>query len=108
MPAEPPEIEALEQTAAWRLRQLDADPADTASADAASRLGHLAADLRRTPYPEQWSELTALLNWLGESDLISDYADLAAGYRVKIGISEHPANGGAYLAALLAIARDLL
>jgi len=35
---EPPELEELEHTAAWRLRVVDADPADTASAAAAQLL----------------------------------------------------------------------
>jgi hypothetical protein len=106
--SEPPEVEELERTAAWRLRLLDADPADTASADAARLLETLAGDLHRNDYAPLWTELRSIGNWLGESDAISDYADLAADYRTRIGVTEHPADGAAYLMGLLAIARSLL
>jgi hypothetical protein len=105
---EPPEIEELERVAAWRLRRVDADPADSASAAAADRLERLAADLRGHPYQELWTELRSLCNWLSESDAISDYADLAEGYRAGIGITERPEDGADYLRALLEIARSLL
>jgi len=103
-----PEIEELERTAAWRLRLVDANPDDTASATAAVLLEALAGDLRRNDYAELWTELRSIGNWLGESDAISDYADLAADYRLRIGISEHPENGAGYLHGLLAIARGLV
>jgi hypothetical protein len=106
--AEPPEIEQLERTAAWRLRLVDADPTDTASAAAARRLEALAEDLRRKDYASLWTELRSIGNWLGESDAISDYADLAADYHGRIGVSEYPADGAAYLSELLAIARGLV
>jgi hypothetical protein len=105
---DPPEIEELERTAAWRLRLVDADPSDAASATAAALLEALAVDLRRNAYAELWTELRSIGNWLGESDAISDYAELAADYRVRIGISAHPANGSDYLLGLLAIARGLV
>jgi len=106
--AEPPEIEELEQAAAWRLRLVDADPQDTASAAAATLLEHLADDLRRNDYAPLWTELRSIGNWLGESDGISDYADCAMAYRARIGISDHPADGADYLRALLAIAQSLV
>jgi hypothetical protein len=102
------EIEELERTAAWRLRLVDSDPADAASAAAAQRLDALADDLRLNPYPSLWTELRAIGNWLAESDAISDYADLAAGYRARIGVSVRPADGAEYLGDLLAIARSLV
>jgi hypothetical protein len=105
---EPPEIEELERTAAWRLRLLDAEPGDAASARAAQVLAALAEDLRRADYPALWAELRAVGNWLGESDGISDYAALAADYRKRIGVSEHPADGADYLRALLRIAYSLI
>jgi hypothetical protein len=105
---EPPEIGELERAAAWRLRLVDADPADAASAAAARMLETLAGDLRRNDYAALWTELRSIGNWLGESDAISDYADLAADYRLGIGVAEHPADGAAYLSALLAIARGLV
>lgn len=106
--AEHPEIEELERAAAWRLRQADAGPADTASVAAARSLEALANDLRRNDYALLWTELRSIGNWLGESDAISDYAELAADYRARIGVSEHPADGAAYLTGLLAIARGLV
>jgi hypothetical protein len=108
MTAEPPEIEELERTAAWRLRLVDAEPNDTVSAAAARLLEALADDLRRSDHAALWTELRSIGNWLGESDAISDYADLAADYRLRIGVSEHPADGAAYLRDLLAIARGLV
>jgi hypothetical protein len=105
---DPPEIEELERTAAWRLRLVDADPNDTASAAAAGLLEVLADDLRRNDHAALWTELRSIGNWLGESDAISDYSDLAADYRAQVGGSEHPANGADYLRGLLAIARGLV
>ncbi|MGD0106220.1 MAG: hypothetical protein ABSC06_19590 [Rhodopila sp.] len=108
MTDEPPEIEELERAAAWRLRLVDADPDDTASAVAALLLEALAEDLRRNDYASLWTELRSIGNWLAESDAISDFAELAADYRVRIGVSECPADGAAYLTGLLAIARGLV
>ena len=108
MTNDPPEIAELEQTAAWRLRIVDARPEDAASEAAARRLEALADDLRRNEYAALWTELRSIGHWLSESDAISDYADLAALYRARIGISEHPENGAAYLRRLLAIAREVM
>ncbi len=105
---DPPELEELERTAAWRLRLVDADPADTASAAAARLLEALVEDLRRESYPALWTELRALGNWLGESDAISDYAELTMEYRMRIGVSDLPVTGADYLRNLLAIARSLV
>lgn len=105
---EPPEIEELERAAAAHLRRFDADPENSASASAAQRLDAIADDLRRNPHTAIWTELNALTNWLAESDAISDYADLAAAYRSRIGVTEHPPDGAAYLFGLLAIARSLV
>jgi hypothetical protein len=105
---EPPEVEELERAAQWRLRLVDADPGDAANAAAARLLTALADDLRQNDHPALWTELRSIGNWLGESDAISDYSDLTADYRGRIGITEHPADGAAYLKALLAIARGLL
>jgi hypothetical protein len=103
-----PEIDELERAAAWRLRLVDAEPADTVSAAAARLLEALAADLRRNDHAALWTELRSIGNWLGESDAISDYAGLTADYRARIGVSEHPADGADYLRGLLAIARGLV
>jgi hypothetical protein len=102
------ELEELERTAAWRLRLVDADPGDATSAAAARSLEALADDLRRNDYAALWLELRSIGNWLGESDAISDYADLTADFRGRIGVTEHPADGAAYLSGLLAIARSLM
>jgi hypothetical protein len=106
--AEPPEIEELERTAAWRLRLVDADPNDAVSAAAAALLEALAEDLRRNDNASLWTELRSVANCLGESDAISDYAELAADYRIRIGVSDHPADGADYLRGLLAIAHGLV
>ena len=108
MTPEVPEIEELHQAAAWRLRLKDADPDDEPSSAAARLLEELADDLRQKAYTAEWRELRSICNWLAESDAISDYADLAMDYRVKIGVSEHPRDGGDYLRGLLAIARGLV
>jgi hypothetical protein len=105
---EPSEIEELERVAAWRLRRVDADPHDHASASAATRLERLAEDLRHNTYTDLMSELYFICNYLGESDMISDYAERAAAYRARIGFDEHPEDGAAYLHGLLAIARSLV
>jgi hypothetical protein len=105
---ERPEIEELEWTAEWRLRLVDADPTDSGSAAAARLLEKLADDLRRDDYAALWMELRSIGNWLAESDAISDFSELAADYRRRIGVSEHPPDGAAYIAELLAIARGLV
>lgn len=105
---ERPEIEELERTAAWRLRLVDAAPADDESRAAAQLLERLAEDLRQNDYAPLWAELRSIGNWLAESDAISDYSDLSADYRARIGVAECPADGAAYLHGLLAIARGLV
>lgn len=102
------EVEQLERTAAWRLRLVDANPGDTDSAAAAERLEALAFDLKHHDYSALWTELRSIAHWLGESDVISDYAEQAAAYRARIGISENPTTGLDYLHAMLAIARGLV
>jgi hypothetical protein len=108
MTPEQPEIQELERAAEWRLRLVDADANDTVSAASATLLQRLADDLRRNDYAPLWTELRSIGNWLGESEAISDYSDLAADYRARIGVSEHPADGADYLRGLLAIARGLI
>ncbi len=103
-----PEVEELEKVAGWRLRLVDADPSDTVSAAAARLLETLAEDLRQEDHTSLWLELGSLSNWLSESGAISDYAELASDYRVRIGVSAVPTSGGDYLRGLLAIARSLL
>ena len=57
MTPELPEIEELERTAEWRLRRVDADAGDTASAAIALVLQRLADDLRCNDYAALWTEL---------------------------------------------------
>ena len=100
------DIEALENTIAWRLRCLDANPADAVSAKAVQVLEALVADLRQGDHTEAWAALGALLNWLGESDAISDFSELAADYRISLGAE--PIDGASYIQGLQAIARSLI
>lgn len=102
------EIEALERTAAWRLRLLDKNPSDGTSEAAARRLEALAEDLQTNDYAGLWTELDAMTNWLGQSDAISDFADLTARYRSNIGVTEMPVTGADYLRALIALAQSLI
>jgi hypothetical protein len=108
MTPEASEAEALERAAEWRLRLVDADPTDRVSARAAVLLQRLAADLSSNDYTSIRTELRSIGNWLAESDLISDYKDLAFEYRARIGASDHPADGADYLRGLLEIAQSLV
>lgn len=108
MAEDPPDTEALSATIDWRLRQLGANPDDSTAEQAVRELEALLVDLRAHDYAEAWAALGALLNWLGESDAVSDYADLATDYRQRIGVSAHPADGAAYIAALQDLARSLI
>jgi len=104
--SEPPEVADLEAAAAWRLRRVDADPHDRQSAAAAEHLQRLADELRSLQGSTLYQEYGAICNWLAESDDVSDFAQLAHEYRLRIGIDAFPANGEAYLRALLEIARQ--
>jgi hypothetical protein len=99
------EAEELERTAEWRMRKADADPSDTASRDAAALLEKLAADVRGLPGTSVFREYTAICNWLSESDDIVDFADMANDYRARIGVDQKPADGEAYLRALVDLAK---
>ncbi|WP_428485428.1 hypothetical protein [Rhodopila sp.] len=103
---DPSEVEELERTACWHLRLHDVDSGNHSRA--AARLDVLVEDLRRNDYTPLWVELRAIGNWLAESDMISDYAELAFEYRSRIGLSEMPADGADYLRSLLEIARGLI
>jgi hypothetical protein len=100
------EVEELQRTAEWRLRLVDADPADTASEAAAALLERLAADVRRLRGAPLFREYLAICNWLGESDGIADFAVLASDYRRRIGVDRWPADGEAYLRALVDLAKQ--
>jgi hypothetical protein len=103
-----PEAVALEEAAEWRLRRLDADPADTESAAAARELQGLAESVRRLGASPLLAELHALCNWLGESDNISAFALGAQAYRERIGVDRHPESAEAYLRALIELAKEAM
>ena len=99
------EADELERAAEWRLRKVDADPADTVSRDAAALLERLATDVRRLRGSPLFGEYSAICNWLGESDGIVDFMDMANDYRTRIGVEHAPADGEAYLRALIDLAK---
>ena len=103
---DPFEAEQLERVAEWRLRKVDADPSDEKSAAAARHLEKLAEDVRRLRGSPLFQEYLAICNWLGESDGITDFMDLANDYRARIGFDRWPENGEAYLSALVGLARE--
>ena len=96
----------LERTADWRIRKLGADPSDTQSAAAATLLTKLADDVRRLRAAPVFAEYLAILNWLGEFDVMEEFADRASDYRAGIGVEHFPEDGAAYLRALIALAKE--
>ena len=99
------EADELERMAEWRMRKVDADPGDVVSRNAAALLQRLAKDVRRLPGTAVFREYTAIRNWLSESDEIVDFADTANDYRARIGVDYAPADGKAYLRALIDLAK---
>jgi hypothetical protein len=97
---------ALERAADWRIRKFGENPGDIESQAAANLLQKLANDLRRLPMSEAYTEYQAILNWLGEFDVMQDFAERALGYRIRIGVTEFPQDGDAYLLALIRLARE--
>ncbi|HEX3863824.1 MAG TPA: hypothetical protein VHY35_19250 [Stellaceae bacterium] len=106
MAADPPEAVELQRVADWRIRKTGENPADRQSATAATLLQNLADDLRRLRGGPVYMEYTALLNWLGEFDVMDDFAERANHYRAAIGVEHFPETGEAYLNALITLARD--
>jgi hypothetical protein len=100
------EAEQLERAAEWRMRNVDADPAGETSRAAAALLEKLATDLRGLRGSPLFREYTAICNWLGESDGIADFMDMANDYRASIGPDQAPADGEAYLRALIELAKQ--
>ncbi len=96
----------LERAADWRIRKLGENPADRQSAAAARLLQKLADDVRRQRGSPAYTEYLAILNWLGEFDVMDDFAERAHEYRARIGIEHWPQNGDDYLRALIALAKD--
>jgi len=101
------EARELERAADWRIKRLGENPADTETAAAAKLLQSLADDLRRSPGSAANTEYAAILNWLGEFDVMEEFAERALEYRMRIGVTEFPEDGDAYLRTLSAIAKDI-
>ena len=99
------EAEELEHAAEWRMRKVDADPSDVVSRDAAALLEKLARDVRALRGAAVFREYVAICNWLGESDGIVDFMDMARDYRARIGVDRMPADGEAYIRALIDLAK---
>ena len=100
------EAEELERAAEWRLRKFDADPSDMVSRDAAALLEKLARDVRALRGAAVFREYVAICNWLGESDGIADFMDMAKDYRARIGVDRTPTDGEAYIRALIELAKQ--
>jgi hypothetical protein len=104
---DPIEATDLERVADWRIKKLGENPDDTQSAAAAKLLQTLADDVRRLPGSSAYVEYLAILNWLGEFDVMEDFAERAAEYRARIGVDRFPQSGDDYLRALIALAKDV-
>jgi len=100
------EVEQLERVAEWRLRLVDADPSDEKSAAAARQLQKLAEEVGALRGSPLFHEYIVICNWLGESDGISDFMELANDYRARIGFDRSPENGEAYLRRLIGLAKE--
>jgi hypothetical protein len=101
------EAEELERAAEWRMRKVDADPSDVVSRDAAALLEKLARDVRAMRGAAVFREYVAICNWLGESDGIVDFMDMANDYRARIGVDCKPADGEAYIRVLIELAKQI-
>lgn len=102
-----PEVRDLEAAAEWRMRKVDADPADAASEAAAKRLLTLAGDLRRGVDSATFKEYRAICGWLDEFDGMEDFLHLAHEYRAGIGFAHAPGSGEEYLRALIELAKRI-
>ena len=107
MDDDPPEVRDLEAAAEWRMRKVDADPGDSASAAAATRLLALAEDLRVGADSATFEEFRAIRGWLDEFDGMEDFLHLAHEYRGGIGFAHAPDSGEAYLRALIDLAKRI-
>jgi len=103
----PAEAAELERAADWRIRKLGENPSDQISAAAATLLQLLADEVRGLCGSPAYTEHLAILNWLGEFDVMGDFAKRALEYRMGVGVEHFPANGEAYLRALTALAKDV-
>jgi len=103
---DPVEALDLERVADWRIKKLGEDPSDQHSAAAAKLLQELADDVRGLPGAPVYVEYLAILNWLGEFDVMDDFAERAHEYRARIGVDHFPRTGEDYLRALIELAKD--
>ena len=103
---DPIEATDLERVADWRIKKLGENPDDAVSAAAAKLLQTLADEVRRLPGSPAYVEYLAILNWLGEFDVMDDFAERANEYRARIGVDHFPQNADAYLRVLIALAKD--
>lgn len=103
-----PEISELERTAEWRLRKVDANPADSQSARAAAQLQKLAEELRTLQDSPLFVEYRCMCNWLGESDGLADLVLRREDFHSMLGFGTWAATGEAYLKALIEMAQETL
>ena len=101
------EADALERTAEWRMRKVDADPADAVSLAAAALLERLAAEVRAFDGSAVAQEYGAICNWLGESGEIADFMDMVGDRRARIGVEWVPENGESYIRSLVELAKRM-
>lgn len=102
-----PEAESLDRAAEWRLRQADADPADSASRAAAAHMQKLADELRGMNTTKEWEEYRCLCHWLSASDGISDLAQATQRYNTRIGFGEWPESAADYVRVLNRLANQI-
>lgn len=105
---DPPEVAELEAAAAWRLRQVDADPDDVQSAAAARQLQTLAEGVRQLGDVPLVRELHALCGWLDKSDNITDFSLRAHELRTRIGFDRHAETAEDYIRMLIELAKDAM
>ena len=103
---DPFEAVELERAADWRIKKFGADLGDVQSAAAAKLLQKLADDVRQLPSSPSGIEYQAILNWLGEFDVMEEFAERAFDYRLRISVDHFPESGEAYLRALIDLAKD--
>ena len=74
---------------------------------AAKLLQKLADDVRQLRGSPADIEYQAILNWLGEFDVMEDFAERSSDYRLRIGVDHFPADDEAYLRTLIDLAKEI-
>jgi len=69
-------------------------------------LQKLAEEVRGLRGSPAYTEYLAILNWLGEFDVMEEFAERAHAYRSHIGVEHFPEDAEAYLRALIALAKE--